>query len=91
MLTLEDIGVTVKYTVFDGPPPGLGFFTVIAAVVALATSVEVILAVTCELLTNVVMRALPFQLTTALEAKPVPFTVSVNAELSGATLAGTRG
>ena len=49
------------------------------------------LAVNCELLTNVVARALPFQFTTDPETKPVPFTVSVNPAPPGATASGTRG
>ena len=49
------------------------------------------LAVNCELLTNVVARALPFQFTTDPETKPVPFTVSVNPAPPGAIASGTSG
>jgi hypothetical protein len=38
-----------------------------------------------------VARGLPFQFTTDLETKPVPFTVSVNAGPPGATASGTSG
>jgi len=53
-------------------------------------------AVNRLLFTNVVVRGLPFQLTTEPGAKPdgtkpVPFTVNVNAPLPGAALVGTRG
>jgi hypothetical protein len=43
------------------------------------------------LLTNCVLRGLPFQFTTDPETKPVPFTVSVNPGAPGATLVGTNG
>jgi hypothetical protein len=42
----------------------------------LAKSEAGIVAVSCELLTKVVLRAVPFQLTADPEINPVPFTVS---------------
>jgi len=42
----------------------------------LAMSEAGIVAVSCELLTKVVLRAVPFQLTADPEINPVPFTVS---------------
>jgi len=50
-----------------------------------------IAAVNCELFTKVVERALPFQFTTEVEAKPVPFTVRVKPAAPGKELAGTSG
>jgi hypothetical protein len=80
-----------KYAGFDTPPPGPGLVTVSVAVPATATSAAEIVAVNCELFTNVVVRGLPFQFTTDPETKPVPFTVSVNAGLPGTTVVGTKG
>jgi hypothetical protein len=51
----------------------------------------VIEAVTFEPLTNVVVRALPFQFTVAPETKPVPFTVNVKAAAPGALSPGDSG
>ena len=64
---------------FDVPPPGGGRNTVTCAVAALAISAAVMFARSCVAPTNVVVRSLPFHRTTAFEAKPVPFTISVNA------------
>src|SRR5258708_7356193 len=80
-----------RKTGIDTPPPGLGLLTVTVAVPATTTSAAEIDAVNCELLTNVVARALPFQFTTEPDTKPVPFTVSVNAALPGTTVVGTSG
>jgi hypothetical protein len=49
------------------------------------------LAVTFELDTKVVVRALPFQFTTAPETNPVPFTVRVNVAAPGAFCPGDKG
>jgi len=84
-------GVTSKKATFDVPPPGAGFTTVTDAVLALAMSDERMLAVSCELLTKVVERAVPFHFTLEVETKPVPFTVSVNPAPPGAVASGTRG
>jgi hypothetical protein len=80
-----------KKVTFDVPPPGVGFTTVTDAVPALAISAALIFAVSCDLLTNVVSRGLPFKFTTDPETKPVPFTVRVNAGLPGTTASGTSG
>jgi hypothetical protein len=88
----EDVEVVIgKKTMFDVPPPGLGFTTVTEAVLAMAMSDTRMLTVNCELFTKVVARALPFQFTTDPETKPVPFTVRVNPAPPGATASGTRG
>jgi hypothetical protein len=69
----------VKICAFDVPPPGVGLNTVTLAVPALAMSAAVIAAVSCVVLTYVVVRSTPFHLTTELLMKLVPLTVSVNA------------
>src|SRR5215471_2848535 len=73
----------VKLLMLDGPPPGLGLLTVTAAVPAEATSLAGIAAVICVALTNVVGSVLPLNLTTEVETKFVPLTVSVNAAPPG--------
>src|SRR6266567_1154164 len=89
---MEELASVIgKNSTLDVPPPGLGFTTVTEAVLAVAISDTRMLTVNCELLTNVVARALPFQFTTDPETKPVPFTVSVNPAPPGATASGTMG
>lgn len=68
---------TVKLLDPDKPPPGLGLKTVTAEVPPAAMSEALIRAVTCELLTKVVVRSEPFHLTTQPLTKLVPLTVSV--------------
>src|SRR5438876_3601645 len=89
--TLEAGSLIGKKIILEMPPPGPGLTIVTVAVLALAMSEVKTLAVNCELLTNVVARALPFQFTTDPETKPVPFTVSVNPAPPGATASGTSG
>jgi hypothetical protein len=83
--------VTEKYATLEIPPPGAGFVTVIEAVVAEAVSEAEMLAVTCDSLTSLVGRGLPFQFTTEPETKPVPLTVSVNPGPPGTVADGTNG
>ena len=59
--------------------------------VGVMMSAERIVAFTRDWLTNVVALALPFQCTTELGTKPVPFTVSVNSSPPGMTVSGTSG
>jgi len=80
--------VTEKNSWFEVPPPGVGVFTVIVAVPAVAMSAAVIAAVTFVTLTNVVVRGLPFQFTTELESKFAPRTVRVKGEPAGAAAVG---
>jgi hypothetical protein len=61
------------------PPPGAGLVTVIGKLPTAEMSASVIAAVNCAALTNVVALAPPLKLTTELETKPDPFTVSVKA------------
>src|ERR1700691_4187306 len=80
-----------KKSTLDEPPPGPGVVTVTDAVPGVAMAAAGTAAVSCELLTNVVWSDTPFQLTTEVEAKPVPFTVSVTPGSPGAALVGTGG
>jgi len=72
-------GATVNVSAADVPPPGAGENTLTCAVEGDDTSAAAIAARSCVLLTNVVVRATPFQRTSEPFAKPLPFTMSVNA------------
>ena len=82
---------TAKYTTFDVPPPGAGFVTVIAALAATAMFDAGTTAVSLSMLTNVVARGLPSQLTAAPLTNPEPCTVSVQLGPPGGTLDGASG
>jgi len=70
-------------------PPGVpGFVTVTGTVPAVATALAGIVALTCTVLSNVVVIAEPLKFTTAAELKFVPSTVSGNCELPAAVLGG---
>jgi len=89
---MEELASVIgKNSTLEVPPPGLGLTTVTEAVLAVAMSEARMLTVNCELVTKVVVRALPFQFTTDPDTNPVPFTVSVNPPPPGATASGTRG
>ncbi len=83
--------VTSKKATFELPPPGAGLTTATEAVLAAEISEAGMAAVTFDLLTNVVGRALPFQSTTEPDTNPVPFTVSVKPAPPGATAVGLNG
>jgi hypothetical protein len=68
--------LTVKVTAFDVTPPD---FTATETVAAVAMRFAGTDAVNCVALLKLVISAVVFHSTTAPEAKPVPFTVSVNA------------
>src|SRR5262245_44202391 len=70
----------VKVWRLEVPPPGAGLKTVTAAIPLVAMSADGIAAVSCVAETNVVGRSAPFQRTTELAMKFVPFTVSVKAD-----------
>src|SRR6266446_6776441 len=76
--------------VADAPPPGAGFVTVTLTVPPVAISAAVIAAVTCVALTNVVVFAAPLKLTTEVDTKFVPLTVSVNAAPPAGALVGNK-
>ena len=64
--------------------------TVTLALPPVATSAAVMLAESCVLLPNVVVRLLPFHRTTEFAKKLVPLTVSVKALLPATTVLGAR-
>src|SRR5262249_20266466 len=74
----ETACVIGKLSELEVPPPEPGLVTVMRAVPGDAMSDAEMEAESLELLRKVVVRGLPFQLTTAEEVKPVPETVSVN-------------
>jgi hypothetical protein len=78
----------VKAAAAEAPPPGEGFETVTLAVPAVAISADDIVASSCVVLTKVVVRADPFQLTAAPLTKLLPFTVRVKAPLPAVALEG---
>jgi hypothetical protein len=80
----------VKVWPLEVPPPGVGLKTVTLAVPAVAMSAARIDAVTWVALTYVVVRFVPFHLTTELEMKLVPFTVSVKADPPAVAELGLR-
>ena len=80
--------LTEKVSAADVPPPGVGVNTVTGTLPAVAMSATVIAAVSCVELTNVVVRALPFQRTVEPLTKLLPFIVSVNAGPPAVTLVG---
>ncbi len=69
----------MKVRALEVPPPGAGLNTVTEAVPAVAMSAAVIDALNWVEETYVVVRFDPFQRTTELDLKPLPFTVNVNA------------
>src|SRR5579872_7114180 len=79
-----------KPTLADVPPPGAGLETVTCAVPAAAISAAVMAACNWVAPIKVVVRAAPFQLTTELLMKPVPFTVKVKAAAPAVAPVGAR-
>jgi hypothetical protein len=79
---------TVNIKVGLVPPPGVGVKTVIDNVPAEAMSDAGIVAVSCVLLTKVVVRFAPLTCTTEAETKLLPVTVNVNPGLPAVALAG---
>ena len=87
----ETIGtglLIVKVAALDVPPPGAGLKTEMFVVPALAMSLARMAAVSCELLTKVVVRSAPFQRTTDVERKFEPFTIKEKAGLPDITAEG---
>jgi hypothetical protein len=70
------------------PPPGLPVTTAISAEPICVIRLAAIVADSCALLTKVVGRAVPFQLTVELGAKLEPLTVKVKAPLLSSALCG---
>ena len=69
-------GEMVKVALFEVTPLST---TVTAAVPAVAMRLPVTVAVNCVVPVEIMLSAVPFHSTTALESNPVPFTVSVKA------------
>src|SRR2546425_5894288 len=78
----------VNTSALEVPPPGVGENTVTDAVPAGARSAAVPAAVSRVALTNVVVRAAPFQRTLEPLTKLLPFTVSVRAAPPAVALVG---
>lgn len=70
------------------PPPGPGLNTVILNVPAVVKSLAGIMALSCVLLTKVVVRSKPPNLTTDPDTKLVPVTVKLNAASPAVLLEG---
>jgi hypothetical protein len=89
MLEREGSGlVIVSVAAAEVPPPGAELATVIETLPDEATSLAETVAVSCVLLTNVVLRLEPFTRTTEPETKLLPLRISVNAALPALTLDG---
>jgi hypothetical protein len=89
MLEIEGAGLlTVNVTAVEVPPPGEGVKTVIDNRAPTAKSDAGIAAVSCVLLTNVVVRLDPFTRTIEPLTKFPPVTVSVSALLPAVALLG---
>ena len=78
----------VNVSAFEVPPPGAGVTTVTGALPCVTMSLAGIAAVSWPAFTNVVVRAAPFQRTSEVATKLLPFTVSVNAAPPAAALVG---
>ena len=92
LVNFKSVGAeTSKNRTLDVPPPGLGLDTVMKAVDAEAIFAAGTVAVSCELLTNVVVKAVPFQLITDPGTNPVPFIVSLKLGPPGGVAVGTSG
>jgi xanthosine utilization system XapX-like protein len=77
---ITGVATIVNVCVFDVPPPGVGFTTLIEAVPAVAIKEACTVAVSWVDETKVVASAVPFHFTVEVETKFVPFTVKVNCE-----------
>ena len=82
--------VIVNVSPEDVPPPGVGLKTVTVAVPADAMFAAGTIAVTLVAETYVVVRLVPFHLTTDDEMKLLPFTVKVNEALPAAAEVGLK-
>jgi hypothetical protein len=85
-----EVATTVNVRTADVPPPGAGVNTVTETARAVARSAVLRAMRSCVALTTVVVRVTPFQRTTEVATKLLPFTVSVDAALPAITLAGDR-
>ena len=81
---------TVKVTMFEVPPPGVGLVTITGNDPIVATSDGRIAAVSCVALIKVVALEAPLNFTTDAPTKFDPLTVNVNAPDPADTVAGCR-
>lgn len=84
------VEVIVNVSPDEVPPPGVGLNTVTVAVPAEAILVAGTVAVTLVAETYVVVRLVPFHLTTEEEIKLLPFTVKVNEDPPAAAEVGLK-
>jgi hypothetical protein len=82
------LALMAKASALEVPPPGEGLMTATLALPALDRSDLGTTAVSCVLLTYVVVRRLPLQETLEVETKSLPTTLSCNAGLPAAALVG---
>ena len=82
------VEVTVKVTLLEVPPPGVGFVTVTAGLPEVAMSDARMEAISWVALTKVVALAAPPKFTVEVFTKFVPFTVRVNAGPPAVALVG---
>ena len=79
---------TLNVTAAEGPPPGAGFCTVIALAELAVEFAAGTVAFNSVALTNVVARAVPFQVMTEDEIKPEPATSNNVSPAPASTLEG---
>ena len=79
---------TLKDSVFDVPPPGVGLVTDTSTGPTIVIPDDGMAAVNCEALTKIVGSATPPKFTVEAETKLLPFTVSVNDPLPETALTG---
>jgi hypothetical protein len=84
------VEVIVNVSPDEVPPPGVGLNTVTVAVPAEAILAAGTVAVTLVAETYVVVRLVPFHLTTEEEIKLLPFTVKVNEDPPAAAEVGLK-
>ena len=95
VVTDNEVVVPAEELIVNGrefvvPPDVPGTTTLTWTVPALAVSSVQVAAVSCVLLTNVVVSWVPFHCTDEPDTKPDPFTVNVSAAPPAATLLGDR-
>lgn len=78
----------MKVTALLVPPPGLAFVTVMSAITAVAMFAAGTVALSCVVLTNVVVKGVPSQFTTDPLMKFVPLTVKLNCDPPTIALVG---
>jgi hypothetical protein len=89
MEVIEGVGgLIISSAAAEIPPPGGALYTLIWVVPLAKMSEPEMAASICVLLMKVVGRSVPFQRTTELATKPLPFTVRENPPLTASTVPG---